>query len=84
MAFNFGDVRRSLKKKGFVEDSDSHHIYLHHVHDGQRTGPYTYVSHGKSKEDVGHGMEAAMKQQLRLRTAQEVRRLVECPMSAAE
>jgi hypothetical protein len=83
MAFTFGDVRKNLKKKGFVEEK-SHHIYLHHEHEGQRAGAYTYVSHGKSGESVGHGVEKAMKLQLKLQTTEQVRRLVECPMDGEE
>jgi hypothetical protein len=79
MTFTFRDVRKNLKKKGFVEEK-GHHIYLHHEHEGRRTGVYTYVSHGKSRETAGHDIEKAMKLQLKLQTTEQVRRLVECPM----
>ena len=76
MPFSFRDVRRSLKKKGFVEEN-RHHIYFHHEHQGQRTGPYTYSPHGKMKEDAGPNIERDMKRQLSLRTTHDVRRLVD-------
>jgi len=84
MPFNFRDVRRSLTKKGFVEDLKRHHIYFYHEYRGRRTGPYTYIPHGKMKEDAGPDIERAMKQQLSLRTTHDVRRLVGCPMDGAE
>jgi len=84
MAFTFRQVRRSLKKKGFVEKKDKHHIYLHHQHEGKRTGPYTFVSHGGGKDDVGFDIVKKMQQQLNLPTNRDVQDLVDCPMSASD
>jgi hypothetical protein len=83
MTFSFREVRKNLKKKGFVEESN-HHVFLHHEVEGRRTGAYTYVPHGKAKQDVGHDIERSMKLQLALQTTEQVRRLVECPMDSAE
>jgi hypothetical protein len=82
MPFKFGDVRKSLKKKGFAEDTSGDHIYLNHQHDGKATGPYTKVSHGADKDDVGPTLVRAMKGQLKLNSNTEVKDLVNCPMSA--
>lgn len=84
MPFKVRQVRKSLKKKGFVEDKKGHHIYLRHEDGGKRTGAYTKVSHGKDRDDVGDDNVKSMKRQLRLRSAQDVRDLVECPMTAKE
>lgn len=82
MPFKFREVRKSLKKKGFVENKKGHHIYLRHLHNGKRTGAYTKVSHSKPSDDVGDNIVKAMKLQLRLRTNRDVQELVECPMTS--
>jgi hypothetical protein len=84
MAFKFGDVERNLPPKGFARETDRHHIYFRFYRDGKKTRYYTYVSHGKSDEDVGDNIVKAMKMQLGLGTARQVRDLVECPMSGVQ
>lgn len=81
MPFKFREVRKSLKKKGFVEDKKGHHVYLRHLHNGKRTGAYTLVSHSTPSDDVGPNIVKAMKRQLKLGTNQDVHELVECPMT---
>jgi predicted RNA binding protein YcfA (HicA-like mRNA interferase family) len=83
MAFTFGDVRKNLKKKGFVEDKSGDHIYLNHYHQGKATGSYTKVSHGANKDDVGPDLIRRMKDQLKLSTNSQVNDLAKCPMSEA-
>lgn len=34
---------KSLTKKGFRKEEESHHIYFHHVYEGKETGVYTYL-----------------------------------------
>ena len=80
MPFTARDVVRSLKKKGFVEDRKRDHVFLLHYRGGQKTGPYTKVSHGSGNEDIGDPLVRKMRCQLRLETSQQVRDLVECPM----
>ncbi|MEZ5564064.1 MAG: hypothetical protein R3F24_00480 [Gammaproteobacteria bacterium] len=75
-------MRKSLKKKGFVEVKDSHHIYLHHEVDGKRTGATTHCSHGAGSEVIGDELVDRIKRQLRLTKAAQVRDLVNCPLSA--
>lgn len=82
MAFKFGDVRKSLKKKGFIETNGKHHVYLHHSHAGKETGPYTYVSYGKDSSDVDSSLLGQMKKQLGLGSQRDVENLVNCPMSS--
>lgn len=82
MTFTFGDVRRSLKKKGFVENTNKHHVYLHLYYKGKRTNVYTYCSHGASSDDVRHGVASSMKCQLGLDSRKQLEDLINCPMSA--
>jgi hypothetical protein len=84
MPFKFGDVSRNLPPKGFALDSSGHHPYLRFYRDGKRTRFYTYVSHGKSGEDVGDDIVTGMKKQLGLSTSRQVRDLVECTMDGAQ
>jgi len=80
MVFKFRDVRNNLPTKGFAVD-DRHHKYLYFLYKGKRTGLYTYTSHGKPAEDVGHGNVKSMKHQLGLQTNKQVHDLVECSMT---
>ena len=84
MTFKFGDVTRNLPTKGFAVDPQSHHPYLYFYRDGRKTRFYTYVSHGKSNEDVGDDIVRSMKLQLGLSTMKQVRELVECTMGSAQ
>jgi hypothetical protein len=84
MPFKFGDVTRNLPPKGFAKDPSGHHPYLYFYRNGKRTKFYTYVSHGKSGEDVGDDIVKSMKRQLGLATAKQVRELVECTMDGAQ
>jgi hypothetical protein len=84
MPFKFGDVTRNLPPKGFAKDPSGHHPYLYFYRDGKRTRFYTYVSHGKSGEDVGDDIVRSMKRQLGLSTSKQVRELVECTMDGTQ
>ena len=84
MPFKFGDVLRNLPPKGFTLDSSGHHPYLCFYRNGKRTRFYTYVSHGKSGDDVGDDIVTGMKKQLGLSTSKQVRDLVECTMDGAQ
>jgi predicted RNA binding protein YcfA (HicA-like mRNA interferase family) len=80
MPFTARDVVKNLKKKGFSEDRQRDHIYLSHTHKGLLTGPFTKVSHGSGKEDIGDPLVKKMRAQLHLDTLRQVRELVECAM----
>lgn len=84
MAFKFGDVLRNLPPKGFAVDPSGHHPHLRFYRDGKKTRFYTYVSHGKSADDVGDDLVTGMKRQLGLSTSKQVRELVECTMDGAQ
>jgi len=84
MAFTFGQVRKSLRIKGFTEDSARHHIFLRLMFEGKHTHIYTKCSHGADKDDVGHGLVTAMRKQLELETKRQVEDLVNCPMTQEE
>ena len=76
------DIEQNLPAKGFEVVRDGHHIYFHHVYSGKRTSAYTYISHSSKYRDINArgGIIDSMKKQLRLRTAAEVRDLINCPM----
>lgn len=76
-------IESTLPKKGFVIDSTKQsHKYFYHEYNGQRTGAYTYTSHGSSYKTYGDELLKRMKEQLRLDTLKEVRDLLLCPMDA--
>lgn len=83
MAFTAGDVERNLPRKGFVIDKSRDHIYFHFYRNGKKTHLYTKVSHGARRETLGDPLVRAMKSQLGLGSAKEVRELVECTMDEA-
>lgn len=80
MAFTFGDVRRSLTKKGFKEEKSRDHIYLRFYYNGKVSHLYTKCSHGADKDDIRHPVANAMKKQLSLTRAQ-MEELIECTMT---
>ncbi len=73
----------NLPKKGFVQDNNDH-SYFYHEYQGKRTGAYTYTSYGTKYKTYGPGLIDAMKKELKLDTAKQVRDLVQCPMSAED
>ncbi|MDA8240907.1 MAG: hypothetical protein M0Z67_11140 [Nitrospiraceae bacterium] len=76
-------IETSLRKKGFVQEGGDHRYYYHEV-EGKRTGAYTFISHGSGYKVYGDNLLKAMKIQLRLDSTNQVKRLLECPMDAAE
>lgn len=76
------DILKNLKKKGFIKDDDGHHIYFYHCVDGKRTGPYTYVSHDKTKTKTFSDV-TKIRKQLRLDSNREAVELISCPMDGA-
>ena len=84
MSFKAREVRRNLKRKGFVESANKHHIYLHFHFEGKVTPHYTYTSHGKDADEIGPKIVRSMVDQLGLSKIPQVRALVECTMSETE
>lgn len=74
------EIERSLLKKGFAK-VESHHTYFHHKYLGIETGAFTYTSHGKAMT-YGVNLISRMRQQLQLRTNQQVVDLVKCPLDS--
>jgi hypothetical protein len=81
MAFTFGDVRKSLRKKGFAEERDRDHVYLRFYFNGRKTHVYTKCSHGADGDDIRHPVANAMKRQLDLDSRKELEGLINCPMT---
>lgn len=75
------EIERSLPKKGFVRDERPHHTYFLHLNPGIETGPFTYTSHGKAMT-YGPNLISRMRQQLQLKTNQQVVDLVKCPLDS--
>ena len=78
MPFSFGDVLQNLMRKGFVEDSSKHHVFLHFYYEGKKTPLYTKCSHGADGDDVRHAAASAMKKQLAFDTRQQLDEFVSC------
>ncbi len=76
-------IKSSLLKKGFVQQQGDHEYFYHEVN-GKRTGPYTYLSHGSKPKTYGDTLLKRMKLQLRLDSMQQVKDLLECPMSVED
>lgn len=75
------DIRRSLTKKGFVEDSSHDHIIFWYKPGEKKTAIRTKISHGKS--EISDPLIGKMSNQTRLSKTQFVD-LVQCPLSAEE
>lgn len=76
------DVKRALKKKGFVQESKKRdHDFYFYVVCGEKTEIYTYVSRGKKYVDLSDNLIAAMSRQLKLTKAKFLE-LVDCPLTA--
>jgi hypothetical protein len=73
-------IESSLPSKGFVREDDDHR-YFYHEYEGQRTGAYTYTSHGSKYKTYDVGLLGMMKRQLRLDSIRQVVDLFECPIS---
>lgn len=74
--------QKSLKKKGFKEVNDSHHIYYYFVWKGKLTEIKTYVSHGK--EDFNDYLFNRRKKQIKIKQNKEMLRFYNCPMTQEE
>ncbi len=76
------DICSALKKKGFSEDTDSHHIYYRLFYNGKKTEVHTFISHGLP--EYGDSLIGKMKKQLCLQSKTEFQNLIECPMTKEE
>lgn len=80
MPLRRGDVKSSLRKKGFVEDVSGKHIsYSYDMSNGIKTRIKTYVSHGRESEDLDDFLVSKMAKQINL-TKREFGDFVSCKM----
>lgn len=77
-------AERSLSSKGFYKDKSRDHIYYYHEFNGQRTGPWTKVSHSKKVRVLSGDLLSCMRKQLRLDTNMQTANLLNCPMDKDE
>ncbi len=73
-------IESELPAKGFVRE-DTHHRYFYHEYRGQRTGAYTYTSHGSRYKTYPVPLLNRMKKELRLDTVRQVIDLFKCPIT---
>ena len=74
-------IKASLLKKGFVEDTESHHHYFTLYINGRKSSVYTYFSHGQ--KEVGAKILGSMAKQLGL-TVSDFEKLIDCPLGKSE
>lgn len=77
-------IESSLRKKGFIEEEGGGHKYFHHKVGDKRTGPYTFLSRGSKYKTYDVSLLKFMKKHLRLDSLDQVKRLLECPMTGEE
>lgn len=75
------DIKNSLTKKGFEENSARDHRYFFYKHNGKRTIIKTKMSHGKS--EIGNPLISKMARDVKL-SKDEFIRLINCTLSGSE
>lgn len=80
MEFDSGKVKRSLQKKGFVEDDSDHKLYVLYLND-ERTSVWTCLSH--NGQSIGEDLISKMRRQLHL-SKDDFVDLIKCPLSKEE
>lgn len=73
-------IRKSLNRKGFVEERDRDHVYFFLHVQGKRDVVFTKISH--SERDVGDALINLMSKQLGLKKS-EFLQLIECTLDGA-
>ena len=76
-------IERALLRKGFIRKEGDHH-YFHHRYHGKETGFYASTSHGTGYKTYDDSLLGPMKRQLGLDYVSQLKKLVECPISAAD
>jgi hypothetical protein len=78
------EVLGGLKRKGFVEEREGHHIFLiYETTAGLRTDIRTRLSHQSGGSDIGDPLLGAMARQVRL-SRRDFDQLIDCPLSRVE
>lgn len=78
------DIEKTLLRKGFIKDGNSHHNCYYLIIDGKKSDLYTYLSHGKSSEDYGNNLMNKVKKQLRFTDTKKAELFLDCPMSEVQ
>lgn len=84
MTLQSKNVKSALKRKGFEELKDGHHlIYQYWFIDGNMTPIRTKMSHGNKPKDLASNIESQMAKQCGL-SNKDFRRFVRCDMDREE
>lgn len=75
-------LERALARKGFrKEEASRDHCFWWFYYQGKRTLIFTKISRGSGYKDYGDDLLNKVKLQLRLDTIQQLRDLVNCPIT---
>lgn len=74
-------MEAGLQAKGFERNASGDHISFHYKVDGKYTSVITHISHSRRVREISRDLLLLMRRQLKLDRSQEVKDLVECPMS---
>lgn len=75
------EAEKGLSKKGFVRNDSRSHVFYNCYYEGKDTGIATCISHGRKHADIGPDIVNSMRKQLKLDKIQDVKDLLNCPMS---
>lgn len=78
-----GEIKKSLQKKGSVEESGAKHIQYRFYHKNKRTKIYTFVSRGSESKDISRSIFSQMAEQCRV-SSKNFHKLIDCSLSEAE
>jgi len=75
-------IIRALSKKGFIVIEKKRHLFLIFVDaKGHQTDIRTFISRGSSYKDYSLPLLKAVKDELKLKTLQELEDFLNCPLS---
>jgi DNA-binding FadR family transcriptional regulator len=75
------EVLSGLKRKGFIEEREGHHVFLiYESRAGLRTEVRTRLSHQSGGSDINDQLLGLMARQLKL-SRRELEQLIDCPLS---
>jgi hypothetical protein len=81
MPIKHRDAKHSLRQKDFREDKDRGDVYFFFYFQGKKTNAFTYFSHGSDSQEITNSLIKRMKKELHLDDNQQVRELLECPLT---
>ena len=80
MTLKRGAIRKSLVKKGFIEEKKTKHLRYRYFHKDIRTRIHTTVSRGSDNYDISDSLLSEMAKQIHL-SVSDFRKLIECSIS---